>query len=241
MRIRSLALALVLASPVTLSAQRIPLMGRRLPAELPPQPGVIARDMAYHRMNYSVESYPMVTHIVSPGFTGNSISSWTTVGGGSRVDYRILPNVAATLDVTSSFLGGPAVMGTAEMGLRLRPDRTMNRRVYPFVDVRGGFTYAYNKFYSDVYAPFGTPTSVHSAQYAQGFGVVGGGGAEFAISQTLSATAAAAIVRDRMHAFSYGSGLEAGNGTFSMTMYRYWVGFRYNPGRWLQAMGADLK
>ena len=71
--------------------------------------------MSYKRMNFAVETYPMVNHIISPGLTNaRGDQSWTTFGMGTRVDYRLRHYLSATLDMTSSFIGGPAALQTAD-------------------------------------------------------------------------------------------------------------------------------
>src|SRR5690242_6735610 len=105
MRIRTIALVALLVLPAALSAQRMPRSRPRpaRPAELPPQPAVIANQLAYQRSHLTVEAYPSVSHFVSPGFIGNGIASnWTSLGTGTRLDYRINRFVSATGDLTSS-------------------------------------------------------------------------------------------------------------------------------------------
>src|SRR5215210_7468516 len=139
MRIRAVVAIVLLLLPAALSAQRIPrsVTGRRgptRPAPLPPQPGPIARELAYKRSHLSVESYPLISYVQSPGFAADGRTSWSSFGAGTRADYRVTRNISATLDMTSSFLGGPQLTETAEVGARLRPERN-ERRVYPFMDV----------------------------------------------------------------------------------------------------------
>src|SRR3954470_2758956 len=121
MRLRDLVALGLVALPAALGAQRIPpprLGGRGPtgPTELPPQPVPVARAIAYQRLRTSVEAYPIVSYIDAPGY--GAMSHWTTFGGGSRVDYRVSRMMSATLDLTSSFLGGPAYIQTAELGTR---------------------------------------------------------------------------------------------------------------------------
>src|SRR5204863_954391 len=93
------------------------------PADLPPQPEPIAREIAYRRWRLSVESYPMVSRVESPGLSGvRALPAWTTFGTGTRAEYLLMRNVSATLDMTSSFLGGPAITNTVELGTRLHPE-----------------------------------------------------------------------------------------------------------------------
>ena len=120
MRIRAIAAIVVLLVPAALSAQRIPLpIGRRPPRgePLPPTAGPIAKEQAYRRWRLSVESYPMVSYYQTSAF-----GSWTELGMGTRADYLINRHMSATLDMTSSLIGSPSVVNTAEVGTRLHPE-----------------------------------------------------------------------------------------------------------------------
>jgi hypothetical protein len=243
MRTRALLVTALLFIPVVTDAQiRLPRIGGRgpaRPAPMPPQAPTIAREMAYKRLNIAFESYPLVSRFDAPGFNGNGISSsWTSFGMGTRADYRLTALLSATFDVTSSFLGGPAFVQTAELGTRLRAPRSSERTIYPFLDVRGGFTYAiHNQFssYGGLNAfPVTNPT--YNSQYSQGFGAMAGGGVEFALTRTLSMTSAVTAARSRMsiHGFTQNRPVD---GTYYMTSYRYTIGLRYNPVRMIALPG----
>src|SRR5690349_17499705 len=142
MRARVLAAMVVLMLPSALSAQRIHLpIGRRAPRPepLPPQPGPIARENAYRRWRLSVESYPMVSYFQASGFP-----SWVSFGAGSHADYLINRHVSATLDMTSSLIGSPSVVSTAELGTRLHPEWA-EHRLWPYVDLRVAYISIYNR------------------------------------------------------------------------------------------------
>src|SRR3954471_24339195 len=164
MRARVVAVVMSLLLPVAASAQRTPLphIGARGPAQpVPPsrQPEPIARAAGYRRLNVSVESYPLISYFQAPSLrSGGSASAWTALGVGTRAEYRLTPLVSATLDLTSSFLGGPVQFHTVELGMRFRPERLEERRVYPFVDARAGFAAAYD-------VPFGSADDPY-VQYA---------------------------------------------------------------------------
>ena len=238
MRIRAVVAIVLLLLPAALSAQRIPrsVTGRRgptRPAPLPPQPGPIARELAYKRSHLSVESYPMFSYVQSPGFGGDGRSSWSSsFGAGTRADYRLTRNVSATLDMTSSFLGSPELTQTAELGTRLRPERN-ERRVYPFLDVRLGYIAAFNRGLGAVIDDgFGAPPSPGTigARYSRGFGAVAGVGMEYALTRSFSLTTAGSVLRSRMTAAGF-QGPEPVNPRYSMTSFRYTLGLRYNPVR----------
>ena len=244
MRIRAVVAIVSLLLPAALSAQRVPLPGSRRgparPAPLPPQPGPIATELAYKRLRLTVESYPLISYVQSSGFAANGPTAWT-FGAGTRADYRLTPKVSATLDLTSSFLGGPAITQTAELGTRVHPERS-ERRVYPFVDFRIGYISAYNKnpdtFVAD---PFIDPAAQGSyAQYSRGFGAVGGVGMEYALTRSFSLTTAASVMRSRMTPHSL-EGVQTGPRHYTMTSYRYTLGISYNPVRLIRPAETNLR
>jgi hypothetical protein len=235
------ALALVmLLLPDDLGAQRIPLPGTRRPgparpAPLPPQPEPIARNLAYKRLRISVESYPLISYVRAPGFADGPFTNWTSLGAGTRADYRLARNVSLTFDVTSSFAGGPANVHTAELGTRLGRER-YDRRLYPFLDLRVGYAGAYSNF--DAFGGFATGEP-RGFQSSEGFGGVAGVGAEYTLTRTLSLTTAASVMRTRMTTRTlFGAG--QGENSFSMTFYRYTIGLRWNPVRVIRVPGTDM-
>lgn len=242
MRTRAIVALVLLALPVELSAQRLRLPGiggrRPRPAELPPQAPTIARELAYRRLPLAVESYPLISRVESSGFMGNGVSSsWTSLGAGTRADYRIKPQLSATLDLTSSFAGGPVIMETAEIGARLRPERAerLEGRLYPFVDLRFGYAYAYHTYFlpiGDIFGSMPPQSAAYGTRYSQGFGGVGGVGAEYVLSPRFSLTSGASLMRTRMTAYGY-QGNRPTNDKYRMTSYRYTLGIRYNPVRWI--------
>jgi hypothetical protein len=245
MRIRAVVAFVSLLLPATaLSAQRVPVgaTGRRgpaRPAPLPPQPAPIARALAYKRMRLSVESYPLVSYVQSPGFVGaGQRTSWTTFGAGTRADYRLNPFVSATMDMTSSFVGGPALTQTAELGTRLHRERSEGR-VYPFADLRVGYVSAYNRSVGAVIDDaFGSPSpDAYGVRYGQGFGAVAGVGMEYGLTRMFSLTTAASVMRNRMTSRGGFSGAQNIDRTYAMTSYRYTLGLRYNPVRVIRPPG----
>jgi hypothetical protein len=230
--------------PAASSAQRLPLpgTGRRgpaRPAPLPPQPDPIARPLAYKRLRLSVETYPLITYIRSPAFSGEGLGSdWTAFGTGTRADYRVGRKVAVTLDLTSSFAGGPADVHTAELGTRLRPERS-ERRLYPFVDVRVGYVRSSSGYFGNI-GGFDEPTidGGGAFRYSSGYGAAGGAGFEYTLTRTLSLTTAGSIMRNRMTAHMLVGGPPSDR-SYTMTLYRYTVGIRYNPVRAIRVPGTD--
>jgi hypothetical protein len=245
MRIRAVVAIVALLVPAGLSAQGLPLpgIGRRgpaRPAPLPPQPELIARNLAYKRLRLSVESYPLVSYIRSPGLTGNGpVSDWTSFGMGTRADYRLARHVSATLDLTSSFAGGPANVHTAELGIRLRRERS-ERTLYTFADVRVGYIVSDNRSFDAIGQQDGYSATDDAFRYSRGFGAVAGVGMEYALTRTLSLTTAASVMRNRMTTHTL-IGAQPPDCSYAMTLYRYTLGIRYNPVRVIGRPGTDLR
>jgi hypothetical protein len=236
-RAGAVLVVVALLLPAELSAQRLPLpgMGRRGPARPTPvgrQPEPIARNLAYKRLRLSVESYPLISYVRSPGFAADGlVSDWTSFGMGTRADYRVTRHVSVTLDLTSSFAGGPADVHTAEFGTRLGSERS-GRTLYRFVDVRVGYVRSSSGYFHAIADGFGfpTPEGAGGFRYSSGFGAAGGVGLEYALTRTLSLTTAGSVMRNRMTTRSL-VGPETGERSFDMTLYRYTLGIRYNPVR----------
>jgi hypothetical protein len=241
MRMRAVVAFGLLLVPVGLSAQRLPRIGRRGPAQpapLGPQPPAIARELAYKRMRISVESYPLISYVQSPGVDGNPLAKRTNLGAGTRADYRITRHLSATLDMTSSLPNGSANTETAELGVRVRPERS-DRKVYPFVDVRAGYVHTFDTYLRpfDVIDGFGGQAQ-YGDRYSQGLGGVGGVGMEYALTRRFSLTTGASVLRSRMTAYrTYGT--VPGNGNYSLTSYRFTVGIRYNPVRLITPIESE--
>jgi len=236
MRYASFVVLALAVAPALLSAQRFPVRigngGISVPADLPPQPPAVARQLDYLRAPLSVETYPMVSYFVAPGFVGaNAAGHWASAGVGTRADYRVTRLISATFDMTTSFLGGPADNATAEVGTRFRPERN-ERRVYPFLDLRLGYSALYDVSFDQRDYVYGYPSSGpigYGAHYSQGIGAVAGVGSEFALGRQFSLITAGSVMRGRMTAYNVqGAGSHS---TFGMTQYRYTLGLRYNPVR----------
>ena len=233
MRIRHVVAIALLLAPAAADAQvRLPRIGRgpARPTDLPPQPPSVARELAYKRLPYSVETYPLISHFVARGFVAEGVTSkWTSGGVGQRADYRLARNASITVDLTSAFLGGPARTSTFEVGTRLRPERN-ERRVYPFLDLRVGYANAYDSFYrpGDFADPFSPTTGAYGSRFSHGVGAIGGAGLEVALTHTISITTAASALRARMRAYSFRTP-GPGDGPYLMTSTRYSLGLRWNP------------
>lgn len=228
MRTRLVLMFALVAFPLaTADAQRLPVSRRprpARPAELPPQPGPIAREMAYKRLPYSSETYPMISYHT------HGFSSWLVGGVGEHLDVRVAPRLSLTLDGTTSVLGSPLQTSTLELGMRFRPDRDA-RRLYPYADVRLGYMQAYESQFRrfDVVDPYGAGAPGPGSRFSQGFGGLGGVGIEYALSRMFSLTSSAAIMRTQMTSRAFLTNTQ--DPRFWMTTYRYTLGLRFNPVR----------
>lgn len=229
MRARSCLALLLLAMPVALDAQRIPMprirdRGPATPAPLPPTARPIAREMSYIRMPFSVESYPLISHFTSPALR----SSWTAGGAGTRVDLRLAPAVSLTLDMTSSFVGGPMTTQTVELGTRLRPPQS-DSRWYPFLDVRAGYLNSYDR----QLRPYDFVDPAFTATYSRmnhGLGGVVGTGVEYNLHPRWTITTSASYLRARLSPLYQDD--RPSDYRYGLSAVRYTLGVRYNPGRW---------
>ncbi|HEY6220519.1 MAG TPA: hypothetical protein VIV65_10710 [Gemmatimonadaceae bacterium] len=231
MRARSI-LSVALLLPAALSAQ---VVSRRIggesparPKELPPQSGAVARDLYYRRTKLSLESYPMLSYVNAPGFAEN-ISSWAAFGSGVRMLYAVKPTFLATLDMASSYLGGPQYLTIVEAGFRARTYNA-DRIINPFVDARIGYQVSAESYGTEVPGSFtAVPlTQVHS-RLANGIGGVVGAGMDYSLSSRYELTTEALAIRTRMHQYSsyyFSSG--SSFAPYTMTQYRFTIGLKYN-------------
>jgi hypothetical protein len=242
MRIRTAIVAAALLLPSIATAQRrVPGIegrrpigdpGRRMPDGR--QPEVIKRSQAFVRSRYSVEAYPLISRVVASGAVpGSSGTSWTSVGTGTRLDWRQTDNLSWTIDLTASYLGGQAVTETAEVGTRIR-SHGWNERVRPFADLRVGFQHMSQSLTNDDLG-FG-PGSFRTSpmRYGRGVGALAGAGIEYYLTNTLGLTTGVSVMRSSMRAYDFsGVTTPAADKSFSLTTYRLAVGLRYNWVRYL--------
>jgi hypothetical protein len=230
MRIRALVVIALLTLPAGLTAQilRIPRTGRGTapqPAALPPEAAPVARALAYKRSRWSAEGYSLISAVQVPTAAGG-VARYTTAGTGTRAAYRYTDYLSATLDLTASFLGSPAVTQTAEIGTRFSPlpwDRTLR----PFVDVRG----AYMRMY-DTFAELSVPNQQFAdvERYSRGVGGVGGAGLEYSLTRSLALTTEVSALRNRMTTYRMTGAAGIPTGTsYWLTSVRYTLGLRFNP------------
>ena len=233
MRIHALAaVCSLLIFPAAMAAQRTaPVPGTRRPARpvpLSPQPGPIARASAYQRSRVSVETYPIVSYVNAPPFSGaNSISQWGGLGAGTRAEYRSTSSLTATLDMTTSVLGGQLSTQTVEAGARFRPV-AWDHALRPYVDARVAFLSsggAYSLSANDV-VPIG---AVNGLQYSRGFGGVVGAGMEYWIARSFALTSGMSVLRSQMTTYRYTGSAFPSDGRYMMTTYRLTLGLKFNP------------
>ena len=235
MRVRSaVAVSLILALPNTASAQRVGGVrgGMPQPAPLGPQAPAVARAIAYQRSRVSVESYPFASYVSAPwlGSVGKT-QHWTNLGMGSRMEYRTTGSLMATLDMTSSLVGGPSSIRTVEVGGRYRP--LSDSRFRPYLDARVAYLSAGGMFGTgtDGSLALATPIVTNGIQYSTGWGGVAGAGMEYWVSRKFAVTSAATFVRSNMTAHEY-SPTTFNDGTpYMMTSYRLTLGLKFNPVR----------
>lgn len=242
MRSRVLLIALI-ALPSISSAQRPPMprVGRRPtpePASLPPQAEPVARALAVTRSHWSVEGYSLVSHFQMPT-VGGGITAFTSIGTGTHADYRRGQHLSATIDLTASILGSPANMETAEVGTRyalLGPDEPLR----PYVDLRAGFVHMFDPFSVDAFGnSYGGVAA--GSRYSRGFGGVGGGGFEYALTRSLALTTELSMMRSRMATYRITPGSIPNGTKFWMTTVRYTLGFKFNPVRTLSLAQSPRK
>jgi len=237
------ALAILLLLPAGADAQRrgvwgrIPVLGRGGDREPPPQAPALARELYYRRLPYSIETYPMISRFDAPGYYGPAGgASWTSGGMGTRLDLRLARYLSGTLDVTTSLFGGPQFTQTIEVGTRVRSPRNDVRRLYPLLDLRGGYVIA---LHSSIY-PVGTttdntfplvPYEQRDSRYSQGIGGFAGGGLEVALTRTVSLTGIAGMMRTSMRTTDFRQTLGATR--YNLMTYRYILGVRWNPVRYV--------
>jgi hypothetical protein len=188
----------------------------------------VALQMAYTRSHLSIESYPMVSFNSAPGLAGpGRAGTWASIGAGAHADYRLTPFMSATMDITSSLFGGPAMTQTAEVGTRFNKARGAGRW-YPYADVRLGYVASYLNT-GTVGNTFVDPaTQGYFEGYTHGFGGIVGGGVEYALNNAFSIMTGASLLRGGLTQHS----LESYDGVdrhFTLTSVRYTLGLRFNP------------
>ena len=232
MRARALvAIGLVLIPSLADAQQRPRIrLGGQPPRATPsgPQPRVVTEALRFRRLNLAVEGYTQVSRVGIPTFAGMPNQSFTTGGSGTRIEYRFHRMAAGTLDLTSSFIGGPLFNQSAELGLRVGPSRA-SADIVPFVDARAGYFYSLPR---QQLGDFANNPPLHFGSvmtYSYGPGLIGGGGIEFAVTQRFSLTTAATVARARLTAHTLSNTTSSGlSDRYTMTAIRYVVALRYN-------------
>jgi hypothetical protein len=224
-----------------LGAQRVVVPPRTVraprPAEKPPQAPGIPDTRAYtqYRMSrFSFEQYPMLTQLATTGFIADGVaSSWTLIGDGTHLGFRLAPSVSITADMTSAFLGGPFSFGSADLGVRVKP--WLAHRVRPFADARISRAYSLNGAGMANVIPTVviTRSAIGDISTGKGNGAFFGVGAETTIHQRFMISAELSDTRYSMQGRRLGGDWREWD--YDADAIRLSVGLRYNPGRWLDA------
>ncbi|HVX42107.1 MAG TPA: hypothetical protein VHB25_21280 [Gemmatimonadaceae bacterium] len=239
--------ALFAVLPSLLPAQRFPRppIFRRPeppPANLPPQPAVVANSLALQRSKWSFETAPVVTHMEVPA-VGGGTAVYTTLGSADHADYRINDHYAATLDLNLSTDFGSASYIVSELGTRYRP-LAPGADIRPYFDLRAGYLYMSDQYV--VPLPGGGTVPVQQFEsgwrFARGVGATVGTGMEYTLTRSLSLTTELSAMRSRMAAYHVNTPTAVPNseGRYWMTSVRYSLGFKYNAVRVLHAMQQAL-
>ncbi|CAN5379732.1 hypothetical protein BH09GEM1_BH09GEM1_05580 [soil metagenome] len=232
MRLRSVA-AIALVIPSAAFAQLVPRVGGarpRQPVPLGRQPDVVRRSIQIQRSRYAIETYPLISHVLAPGYSdGHAVSSWNTFGAGTRLDYRYTRFVSWTFDLTGSTAGVPATTETAELGMRLHPEDAA-QRLRPFADARLGFEHSSDQYATQFAGSFDLPSYALAQRYSRGFGGIVGAGVEYSLTNSFSLTTGVSAMRTNMSTYRYtGTSVPTPGDGFRMTTYRLAIGLRYNP------------
>ena len=244
MRARLTLVLVALSLPVAdLAAQRIrmPLIGRRgptpeRPAEKPPQAPGIPDALAYNRYRlsrFSLEQYPMLSYLSTTGFVAEGIpANYWLLGDGTHLGFRVAPSLSLTADMTSSVVGGPFSMGTAEFGFRVKP--WTSPRFTPFLDARTSWAYTMGSAGASNAVPgiFLARSLYGDFTTGSGRGNFLGLGAETRIRPRWSLATTLSTTRYAMTGRSLQTREEW---KYTADAMRLTVGVRYNHGRWLDA------
>lgn len=247
MRARVFVAVGLLALPSVLTAQiRVTRPGRtpEQPTTLPPEIPPVARSLSIQRSRWTAEAYTMFSAVQVP--TGNGVSSYTTFGAGTRADYRFTDRWSATMDLTASALGSPAVTETAEAGTRFSPMTWSEdyRGIRPYFDVRAAYMHSYDTFASPAAVVSGQAggQNLETGRYSRGFGGVFGTGADLPITSRWAISTEISGLRNRMSTYRLTnvSSLPINN-SYWMTTFRFAVGIKYNAIRSLSLSQNPMK
>lgn len=237
MRIRAVVAAGLLLLPSVMVAQgRITRPGRTTaePTPLPPEIPVVARALNVQRSRWTIEGYSMLSSVQLPSAAGGAVSSYTTFGSGTHADYRYTQRWSATMDLTVSALGGPALSETAEVGTRFAPLPWSEdfRGIRPYFDVRAAYMHMYDTFASPLAVVAGQQDQAlgQAGRYSRGFGAVAGTGVDIPLTNTFALTTEISGMRNRMTTYRLSGVASLPSGSnYWMTSFRLTLGIKYNP------------
>src|SRR5579859_345307 len=252
MRNRMVLVTVLGLIPGLVSAQRIPV---RIPTSIPreprtspgePEPAPIARQLAFTRSHYWLESVAFASWIDAPGFgaaAGPSGRSWTLFGSSTHAEYRSGGQLAPTIDLAGAVFGDAtssalspenslATVISVEPGIRyrLRPlaedFHSFLGRFSPFVDLRANYLHAANSYF--LLASAGTAQqTINGSQLSWGAGGVAGAGTQIFLTPSWSVLTELSTVSDRMKVVS-GSGMPLSSSAYWLHWHRLSLGLNYN-------------
>jgi hypothetical protein len=251
MRVRLLALAVVLALPGLSAAQRIPVRPPTIPIpkQPPKEPPAVAREMNFRRMRWSSETFQLSSLTYMPAPSG-AMTRYMTMGAGTHYEYRLgmADRRAFTVDMAGGASGNdpdnPLLMLGTELGGRFYSRPHPDGARY-YTDARLSYSGTLNAELSGTSTNWNAGSSgAGRGQHARGFGVVAGVGAEVPFTVRFSFYGGLSLARSRMTIFGYDDVDRNSNlldlltpgeakGHLWATSLRMQVGFRYNPVRYL--------
>ncbi len=211
-------------------------------SDLPPQAPVVNHALDYQRAHWAIDAYTFVSSYASPTGLGTT-SKYTTVGSGTRADYRISPHVSATVDLTSTYPFGPSMTLTGEAGSRYW-STSRESLMRPYIDLRGVYLRMSDQFDTPAAGtgsatPYGYTTY---NRYSQGVGALVGAGFERTINNSFSVTTGLAAVRAAMNTYRIEStGQIPDHSRYWTTSMRFMLGISYNRTSMVHPGGAASK
>lgn len=249
MRIRPIALLVLFVLPAVLGAQtrgrRPPTVSRPPgPTPLPPQAPVIANQIRYRASRFSMETYPLYSFLQTDRSAVDSgPSSWSTLGAGTRIEWRFRPTLFATADLTTSFLSGQFAQNTIDIGGRYRPVRE-DYLLRPYFDVRTSWSYTYASYGQNYYAP-PTPGGGPLGSYdsgrssSRGLGALVGTGFDVPVTNSIAVTTGVSLSRYAMSAVRLAGEPLGARYNYHMTAARFTIGLKYNPIRMITGPAGE--
>jgi hypothetical protein len=241
MRRLTLALVALTLPAANLAAQRIIGIGAgrgktpERPADKPPQAPGIHDVRLYNRYlvsRFALETSPMLSYMQTTGFVAENIpANYWSLGDATQLSFRAAPSLMLTTGFTSSILGGPFSLSSAEVGTRVKP--WASARFAPFAEARMSWAYTSNVAVPSGIVPI---TFLYRSMYNADFTTGGGRGALLGLGVDSRLTARYSLTTTLSHTryAMEGRVLSGVRRTWDYTndATRLNVGLRYNHGRW---------